>query len=318
MGVLAAIQAAPIYGDAMATARRAAERIAEAAQKGAWLAVFPESYIPGYPDWIWRVPARASSPSAEPFFSFQRRFFEQAITLPGPEVDLLAEACREHRMTVAIGVTERPAHGGTLYNTLLYLGPDGSLLGRHRKLVPTFAERMIWGSGDGSTLRTLQTEQGIIGGLLCWENYMPLARMALYAQGEQIHLAPTQDSGERWLASMRHIATEGRMWVVSVGTFLRESDLPRDLAALGVYTPGELIHPGDSVIVDPLGTIVAGPAHGEERILLADASPAEALLARRGFDVVGHYGRADIFRFTVRGKELSLPSENAFPKSESL
>lgn len=317
MGVLAAIQAAPIYGDAMATAGRAAERIVEAAQKGAWLAVFPESYIPGYPDWVWRVPPQTSSPSAEPFFSFQRHFFEQAITIPGPEVDLLAEVCREHQVTVAIGVTERPARSGTLYNTLLYLGPDGSLLGRHRKLVPTFAERMVWGAGDGSTLRTLQTEQGIIGGLLCWENYMPLARMALYTQGEQIHLAPTQDSGERWLASMRHIATEGRMWVVSVGTFLRESDLPRDLAALGVYAPGELIHPGESVIVDPLGTIVAGPARGEERILLADASPAEALLARRGFDVVGHYGRADIFRFTVRGQELSPPSENAFPTPES-
>jgi len=306
MGIVAAIQAAPVYGDAMATAQRAAERIAEAADAGAWLAALPESYIPGYPDWIWRVAPRQSSPSAEPFNTFQRSFFDQAITVPGPETDVIAQACRAHTIMAAVGVTERPARSGTLYSSLLYFGPDGAILGRHRKLVPTFAERLLWGQGDGTTLRTIATEHGIVGGLICWENLMPLARTALYAQGEQIHVAPTQDDGERWLASMRHIATEGRMWVVSVGVLLRESDLPRDLAQLGVYEPGKLITPGDSVIVDPFGRVVAGPAHGVETILYAEADPAEALHARRGFDAVGHYGRADLFELRVAGTTIPL------------
>jgi len=313
MGLVAAIQAPSVFGDSMATARRAADAIAEAAAAGAWLAVFSESYIPGYPDWIWRVPARNSSPSSEPFATFQRRFLEQSITVPGPETDVLCEACRQHHVTVAIGVSERPARSGTLYNTLLYIGPDGSILGRHRKMVPTFAERVVWGAGDGSTLRTIETEQGILGGLICWENYMPLARMTLYAQGVQVHVAPNQDGTERWLASMRHIATEGRMWVVSVGILLRESDLPRDLAALGVYEPGEVISPGNSVIVDPLGTIIAGPVEGTETMLLAEAVSGEAVLARRGFDAVGHYGRGDLFDLTVRGIEVPLEIGDGLP-----
>jgi nitrilase len=316
MGVVAAIQAAPIDGDAMATAERAAERIAEAARAGAWLAVLPESYIPGYPDWIWRVAPRHSSPSDEPFSAFQRHFFDQAITVPGPETDVIAQACRTHGMWAAVGVTERPARSGTLYNTLLYFGPDGAIVGRHRKLLPTFAERLIWGQGDGTTLRVIATEHGIVGGLICWENLMPLARTVLYAQGEQIHVAPTQDEGERWLASMRHIATEGRMWVVSVGVLLRESDLPRDLAQLGIYQPDELISPGDSVVVDPLGRVVVGPAHGMETILYAEVDPQEALRARRGFDAVGHYSRADLFELRVAGMPISLEIDDHPPMGE--
>ncbi|HEY7358462.1 MAG TPA: carbon-nitrogen hydrolase family protein [Ktedonobacterales bacterium] len=313
MGIVAAIQAPSVYFDALASARRAAERLAQAAEAGAWLAVFSESYIPGYPDWAWRVPARTSSPSAEPFAAFQRRFLEQAIMVPGPETDIIAEACRKYHIMAAIGVTERPARSGTLYNTLLYFGADGAILGRHRKLVPTFAERVVWGAGDGTTLRVIETEHGLLGGLICWENYMSLARATLYAQGEQIHVAPNQDDGERWLASMRHIATEGRMWVISVGILFRESDLPRDLAALGVYKPGEIINVGDSVIVDPLGKIVAGPAHGEETMLLADAEPAQALLARRGFDAVGHYGRGDVFDLAVEGVAIPLQVGDSSP-----
>lgn len=316
MGIVAAIQAPSVYFDAMATARRAAEHLAAAAEAGAWLAVFSESYLPGYPDWVWRVPPRSSSPSAEPFATFQRRFLEQAITVPGPETDIIAEACRKHRIMAAIGVTERPARAGTLYNTMLYFDVTGAIVGRHRKMVPTFAERLAWGAGDGTTLRTIETEHGILGGLICWENYMPLARATLYAQGEQIHVAPNQDDGERWLASMRHIATEGRMWVISVGILLRETDLPRDLAALGVYAQGELINVGDSMIVDPLGNIVAGPAHGEEAMLLADADPAQALLARRGFDAVGHYGRGDVFDLAVEGVRIPLQIGDGVPMEQ--
>ncbi len=271
MGIVAAAQIASIYFDARATAERVAERIAEAARSDAWLVVFTESCIPGYPDWVWRVPSRSSSPSAEPFSTFERRFVEQAITVPGPETDIIAAACRAHHIMAAVGVTERPAGSGTLYNTLLYFGPDGALLGRHRKLVPTFAEKLVWGAGDGTTLRTITTPHGILGGLICWE--------------------------------------------ISVGVLMRETDLTPDLRALGIYQLDELIGPGDSVIVDPLGNIVAGPAHGSETILYADA-PAEATLtARRGFDAVGHYGRGDIFSLTLRG--VPIPLEINAPLSMS-
>lgn len=316
MGIVAAIQAPPVYFDAMATARRVAHQLAEAAAAGAWLAVFSESYLPGYPDWVWRVPPRTSSPSAQPFATFERRFSEQAIAVPGPETNIISQACRDHHIMAAVGVTERPTRSGTLYNTLLYFGAEGDIVGRHRKMVPTFAERLVWGAGDGTTLRTIETEHGMLGGLICWENYMPMARTTLYAQGEQIHIAPNQDAGERWLASMRHIATEGRMWVVSVGILLREADLPRDLASLGVYEHEELISPGDSVIVDPLGNIVAGPAHGMETMLLADADPAQALLARRGFDAVGHYGRGDVFDLFVAGVPVPLQIGDLSPMAQ--
>jgi nitrilase len=302
LGVVAAIQSTSVYVDGLATARKAAQSIAEAAQNGAWLAVFPETYIPGNPDFIDRA-----VPGSAVFEAFERRFLESAVTVPGPEIDVIAEACRKHQMTVAIGVTERPARSGTLYNTLLYVGPDGSILGRHRKVMPTYSERMIWGMGDGTTLRTIETPHGIVGGLICWENFMPMPRMVLYAQGEQLHLAPTlAPGGERWIAAMRHIANEGRMWVVSVGNIMRETDLPRDLAKLGLYKPDEVINPGGSMIVNPKGEIVAGPVYAQETILYADADPAESLLAKRDFDVVGHYGRADLFGLTVRNVQIPL------------
>ena len=313
MGIVAAAQIAAVYYDARAGAQRVAESIGEAARAGVWLVVFTESCIPGYPDWVWRVSPRSSSPSAEPFATFERRFVEQAITVPGPETDIIAAACRKHHIMAAVGVTERPVGAGTLYNTLLYFGPDGSILGRHRKMVPTFAERLVWGAGDGTTLRTIKTPHGILGGLICWENMMPLARTTLYAQGEQIHVAPMQDSGDRWHASVRHFAAEGRMWVISVGALMRESDLTPDLRSLGVYESGELINPGDSVIVDPLGNIVAGLAHGSETILYAEAPAQAALLARRGFDAVGHYGRGDIFSLSLHG--VSIPLEINAPVS---
>ena len=302
MGIVAAVQAAPIYLDSLATARKAAEKIGEAERQGAWLAVFPETFIPGNPDFIDRT-----MPLSDAYLAFERRFFESAVTVPGPETDIIGEACRQHQMTVAIGVTERPARAGTLYNTLLYVGPDGSILGRHRKIMPTYSERMVWGMGDGTTLRTIETPNGIIGGLICWENYMPIPRMVLYSQGEQIHVAPTLAPGsEGWIAAMRHIANEGRMWVISVGNLMREKDVPRDLIELGLYKPDEVINPGGSMIVAPKGKIVAGPAYGEETILYANADPRESLAAKRMFDVVGHYGRADLFGLTVRGVEIPL------------
>jgi nitrilase len=306
LGIVAAIQCAPIYLESLSSARKAAEKIAEAAQQGAWLAVFPETYIPGNPDFIDRA-----LPDTEAYLTFERRFFESAVTVPGRETDIIGDACRRHQMTVAIGVTERPVRAGTLYNTLLYFGPDGSILGRHRKIMPTYNERVVWGMGDGTTLRTIDTPNGIIGGLICWENYMPMARMVLYSQGEQLHVAPTLAPGsENWIGAMRHIANEGRMWVISVGNLMRESDIPRDLTDLGLYTPGAVINPGGSLIVSPKGKIVAGPAYGEETILYASADLRESLAAKRMFDVVGHYGRSDLFGLTVRGVEIPLQVED--------
>jgi len=312
MGIIAAVQTPAIYLDAMACARRAAERIAEAAEHGAWLAVFPETFIPGDP--LYDI---YTQPHTKPFLTLQRRFAEQAITVPGPETACIAAACRAHHLTVAIGVTERPARAGTLYNTLLYFGPDGTILGRHRKLMPTFTERMVWGMGDGTTLRVIETPQAVVGGLICWENYMPLARTVLYAQGEQIHVAPTRNhASELWLSAMRQIANEGRMWVVSVGNLLRESDLPADVAALGLIEEDSVLHAGGSVIVNPQSEIVAGPALGVETILYAEAEMAETLNAKRMFDAVGHYGRGDLFGLTLCGVEIPLQVDDSSPMTQ--
>jgi nitrilase len=309
MGIVAAIQTPSAYLDSMACAQRAAERIAEVAEHGAWLAVFPETFIPGDP--LYHDYALLDS---EPFRVLERRFAQQAITVPGPETECIAAACRAYHMTVAIGVTERPARAGTLYNTLLYFGPDGMILGRHRKLMPTFNERMVWGMGDGTTLRTIETPQAVIGGLICWENFMPLARTVLYTQGEQIHVAPTLNPGsERWLSAMRQIANEGRMWVISVGCLLRESDLPPEVAALGLFEKGAVLNAGGSAIVNPNSEIVAGPAHGVETILYAEADMAQTLYAKRTFDAVGHYGRSDLFGLTLRGIEIPLHIGDSSP-----
>jgi nitrilase len=311
MGIIAAVQTPSVYLDAMACAQRAADRIAEAAAHGAWLAVFPETFIPGDP--FYHDNAMVYS---EAFHDLERRFAQQAITVPGPETECIAAACRTHHMTVAIGVTERPARAGTLYNTLLYFGPDGTILGRHRKLVPTFNERLVWGMGDGTTLRTIETPNGVVGGLICWENFMPLARTVLYAQGEQIHVAPNLNPGnERWLSAMRQIANEGRMWVISVGCLVRESDLPPDVAALGLVEKGSVVNQGGSAIVSPNCEIVAGPAHGIETILYAEAEMVETLNAKRTFDAVGHYGRGDLFGLTLRGVDIPLEIGDSSPMS---
>jgi nitrilase len=312
MGIIAAIQTPSIYLDSMACAQRAAERIAEVAEHGAWLAVFPETFIPGDP-----LYHDYTAPDSEHFKALERRFAEQAITVPGPETECIAAACRAHHMTVAIGVTERPARAGTLYNTLLYFGPDGMILGRHRKLMPTFNERMVWGMGDGTTLRTIETPHAVVGGLICWENFMPLARTVLYTQGEQIHVAPTLNPGsERWLSAMRQIANEGRMWVISVGCLLRERDLPPDVAALGLFEKGTVLNAGGSAILNPNSEIVAGPAQGVETILYAEADMAETLYAKRTFDAVGHYGRSDLFGLTLRGVEIPLQIGDSSPMTQ--
>lgn len=306
MVLVAAVQSRPVYLDSMATARKAVDLIGECSSLGVELAVFPESFIPGSPHlWVYRAKL-----ASEPYLAFEEAFLRAAVSVPGPETELIAQACSDHGVTVAMGVTERPERSGTLYNTLLYFGSDGSILGRHRKLMPTYGEHVVWGRGDGSTLRTVDTPFGVVGGLICWENYMPLSRMVLYSQGEQIHVAPTLNPGtDLWLSAMKSIANEGRMWVVSVGNYMAADDIPADLMALGLVEQGETINPGGSAIIDPRANIVAGPVYGEEAILTAEVDTESALKDKRMFDVVGHYGRPDVFDLRVLGQEVPLQLE---------
>jgi nitrilase len=290
MVTVAAVQATPVFLDREATAEKVCGLVKEAAGQGAQLIVFGESFIPAYPDWVWRTSAWADS-------EFVKRFYANAVSVPGATVQRIGEAAAEASAYVVIGVTE--IDGGTLYNTLLYLGPDGELLQRHRKLMPTGGERTVWGMGDGSELGVVQTPFGVVGGLLCWENYMPLARAAIYAQHCDIYLAPTWDNSDTWVATLRHIAKEGRQFVIGVAPLLRGSDVPEDLRGT-IYGLGEdWMSRGHTTIVGPDGDIIAGPILEREEIVYADLDIAAVHEQRRMFDPVGHYSRPDVFTLHV-------------------
>ena len=292
--IVAAVQAAPAFLDRDATIEKAVVLIHEAAGNGAQLIAFPEAFVPTYPDWAWRSP-----PGSGTAAGWYDRLFEQAITVPGPGVDRLAEAARETGAYVVMGVNERD--GGTLYNTVLWLDPQGQLALKHRKVMPTGAERLVWGMGDGSTLTVLDTPIGRLGGLICWENYMPLARYALYAQGIDVYIAPTWDNSDVWVPTLRHIAKEGRCHVLGVNFCLRGSDVPADLEGRDALYGGEddWMARGNSCVIGPEGEILAGPLVGEAGIVSASIDVAAARRSRRLFDPVGHYARPDIFRLEV-------------------
>jgi nitrilase len=292
---VAVVQAGSVLFDTPRTLAKLKEFVAEAAGRGAKLAVFPEAFLGGYPkgiDFGCRVGSR--SPEGREWF---RRYFEAAITLPGPETETLCELAQAANMTLAVGVIERD--GGTLYCTLLYVGCDGRILGKHRKLMPTAAERLIWGFGDGSTIPVLDTAVGRLGGAICWENYMPLFRAALYAQNLQIYCAPTVDDRDTWLPTLRHIAMEGRCFVLSPVQFLLRSGCPGDYDPIQGNAPGTVLIRGGSAIVDPFGQVLAGPCFGEETILTADLDLLEIPRARFDLDVMGHYARPDVFQLKV-------------------
>jgi nitrilase len=296
---IAAVQAAPVFLDLDATLAKACRLIRDAADHGASLVVFPEAFIPGYPVWVWFIPAGHTHALREVF----TRLHGNSISVPGPATERLGAAAAEAGVTVAIGVNERnsEASDSTLFNTLLYLGPDGRILGRHRKLIPTAGERLVWGQGDGSDLEVLDLPFGRLGGLICWENYMAPARYALAAWGEQIHLAPTWDRGEPWISSMRHIGKEGRCFVVGCCQAFHIDDIPDVMAFKKEYL-GDVdgwLNPGLSLIVDPDGKVVAGPAEEEETIIYAEVQPDQLVGPRWQLDVAGHYGRPDIFELRV-------------------
>jgi nitrilase len=298
---VAVVQHPPVLLDRAATLARGVELLGEAARAGARLISFPETWVPGYPEWLWRLrPGGDYALTGE----IHARLLDSAVDLDAGQLQPLQDAAREHGVTVLVGVHERDGRfsRGTLYNTAVLVGPDGAILNRHRKLVPTNPERMVWGQGDGSGLRVVETPVGRVGGLICWENYMPLARFALYAQGLDFYVAPTWDAGSGWVSTMRHIALEGRCWVLGNGTSMRGRDVPADFPSRDEVFPDQddWFNPGDSVVIGPDGRIVAGPLRNEHGILYADCDPAAAAAARRTLDVAGHYGRPDIFRLEVR------------------
>ncbi len=291
---VAAVQAATIPFDGPAATQRTVALIAEAAALGAKIAVFPEAFIGGYPkglDFGCSVGRRTAEGRAD-FV----RYVRGAITVPGPEVDQLAAACAEHDIHVVVGVIERD--GGTLHCTVLYLGPDG-LLGKHRKVMPTGSERLVWGFGDGSTLTVVDTPYGKLGGAICWEHYMPLLRAAYYGKGVEIWAAPTADDRETWISTMRHVAMEGRCFVISACQVMRRFDFPEDYASRIEAAPDAWMMHGRAVIVGPLGEVLAGPVLDEETILTAEIDLDAIIRAKLDFDPIGHYARPDLFSLNV-------------------
>jgi nitrilase len=297
---VAVVQAAPVLFDREATVAKTIHLIHEVAGQNAQLVLFPEAFIPAYPRGL-SFGMVVGNRTQEGRRLWQT-YWENAVEIPGPATEALGDAVRKAGIYLAVGVIERDSQssGGTLYCTLLYFGPDGEILGKHRKLKPTGAERLIWGEGDGSTLAVLPTEFGKIGGLICWENYMPLARMAMYSKGVEIYLAPTADSRDTWQATLRHIACEGRCFVLGCNQFVTKDMYPDTLKNHPeLEEQPEVMCRGGSAIISPLGEVLAGPLYDEEGILYAELDLAEIVRAKLDFDVVGHYARPDVFQFIV-------------------
>lgn len=297
MPKIAIAQIAPVFLDRAACVKLAIDAIAQAAANGATLIVFPEAFITGYPAWIWRLRPGTDHAACA---ALHKKLVLQASTVSGSELADLYQAAKTHAITVVCGLQELDAAGSqtTLFNTVLCIDQHGVVQNKHRKLVPTNAERMIWGQGDGSGLKVVPTNAGNIGALICWENYMPLARYTLYAQGLQVYIAPTYDSGDMWISSMRHIARESGCWVISANNAFQAADLGTDILATTAAYPDlqEWVNPGDSVVIAPGGEIVAGPWRCQQGIFYADIDLSAVIDARRSLDVAGHYARADLFK----------------------
>jgi nitrilase len=304
------VQAAPVAFDVARTLEKIADLAADAAGKGARLMLFPEAFVSAYPRGLdfGAVVGSRTAAGREQF----RRYWESAIDVPGPHVEQLGGIARTNRAHLVMGVIERD--GGTLYCTVLFFAPDGRYLGKHRKLMPTASERLIWGFGDGSTLPVLQTEIGRLGAVICWENYMPLVRTAMYAKGVEIYCAPTADGRDTWLPTVQHIAQEGRCFVLSCNQFARRRDYPADYPTAFGDDPDAVLSRGGSCIIGPLGQILAGPDFNGETILTADLDLGEIARARLDFDVVGHYSRPDVFQLVVdETRRTPVSFRNAAP-----
>lgn len=301
----AVVQATPVFFNKSQTVDKIISLTHDASKEKAALILFPEVIIPGYPrGLIFGTSVGGRKPEGREMFL---RYWENAIEVPGKETDHLARAAKEAKAYLVVGVTEKDKISDTLYCTLLYFSPEGKLIHKHRKLKPTAAERILWGEGDGSDLQVLETSLGKLGGLICWENYMPLARTSLYQQGIEIYLAPTADCRGTWQSSMEHIACEGRCFVLGCNQYLTKEHYPKDLQNLLADDHPSLPSSGGSCIISPLGKQLAGPLYDKEGILTAEIDHREIIKAKMDFDPIGHYARNDIFELRIK-KEFNHSS----------
>ncbi|MEE8378951.1 MAG: carbon-nitrogen hydrolase family protein [Gammaproteobacteria bacterium] len=313
---VAVVQAASVLFDKAASVEKACQLVMEAGSEGSKVVLLPEAFVPAYPRGFtfgMKVGSRNEKGRA-----LWKRYWDNSIEMTGNEVKKLGKAAKKAGVFLAIGVIEREGVSGgeTLYCSLLYFSPDGELIGKHRKLKPTGSERLIWGEGDGSTMPVFSTEYGNIGGLICWENYMPMARMSMYGKGIEIYLAPTADSRETWQATMRHIACEGRCFVLGCNQFVTKDMYPSNLEAIEELSDQpDVMSRGGSVIIAPSGEVIVGPLWDEEGILFAELDLDEITKAKVDFDVVGHYARQDVFQLNVNTNPQSPvvfnPKKNA-------
>ena len=292
---VAVVQASPVVFDRERTLEKLCSLAGEAARKGARLVLFPEAFVSAYPRGLdfGAVVGNRTDAGRRDF----QRYWESSVDVPGPAVDALAKTARTHDIYLVAGVVERD--GGTLYCTVLFFAPDGSYLGKHRKVMPTASERLVWGFGDGSTMPVFDTPLGKLGAVICWENYLPLLRAAMYAKGIELYCAPTADMRDSWIASMRHIAVEGRCFVLSCNQFNRRKDFPADYRTPFGDDPETVMSRGGSCIVDPFGNFLAEPNVDGEAILVADIDRSQIVQGKYDIDVVGHYARPDIFQLYV-------------------
>lgn len=293
---IAAAQLTPVFLNKEQTVHKACSAISEAGKNGAKLIVFPEAFISGYPDWVWLYAPYKSKELGDLYV----KLVENAVSIPDDTTNRLCEAAKLANINVVMGLNERNTEtsNSSLYNTMLFIDDKGEILGKHRKLMPTNCERLIWAQGNGSSLKSYDTSAGKLGGLICWGNFIPLARNAIYESGAQILASPTWDKSDDWLGSMQHIAREGGLFVISNCMTLHIDDLPEDLKA--IYPKDkEWISTGQSCIINPFGKVIAGPLNAEEGIIYADIDLQEIIVAKRRFDVVGHYARPDVFNFTI-------------------
>ena len=295
---IAAAQLTPVFLNKEKTIEKACEAISEAGKNGAELIVFPEAFISGYPDWVWLIP----NSKGKMLNDLYVRLVENAISVPDDSTDKLCKSAKTAGINVVMGMNERNTDksGASLYNSILFISNEGKIAGIHRKLMPTGGERLIWAQGNGTSLRAYDTSAGRIAGLICWENFMPLARTAIYETGAQILAAPTWDKSPNWLQSMQHISREGGLFVVSTCMAIKIDDIPDDFEFKKLYAEGiEWINPGNSCIVDPKRQFIAGPLKEKQDILYADLNMNDIIEAKRMFDVAGHYSRPDVFNFSI-------------------
>jgi len=295
------VQAAPVPFDREKTLEKVRDLAADAAKAGSQIVLFPEAFVSAYPKGL-DFGARIGMRTPEGREDF-RRYFDSAVDVPGPAVDFLGEVAAQNNIYLVIGVIERD--GGTLYCTVLNFGPDGSYLGKHRKLMPTALERLVWGYGDGSTLPIFDTPIGKIGSVICWENYMPALRMAMYNKGIELYCAPTADDRDSWVSTMQHVAVEGRCFVLSCNQYTTRQDFPEDYDCIQGDDPKAVISRGGSCIVDPFGQILAGPNFEGEAILTAELDMDQIARGKYDFDATGHYSRPDIFTLIVNEQPMN-------------